>query len=120
MTTNQKSLIRLLPALRLLWLEAFYGEGASDNVTELLQRTNKAQSHCLCEQVPQGGRFGRAADDGAASGVGRQLIEQLILTTTANDVDDVDGPAGEFGQLLFCPAVAQSQAFQATANILAG
>lgn len=120
MTTNQKSLIRHLPVFRLLWLIPFNREGAADNVTELLQRTNKAQSHCLCEQVPQGGRFGRAADDGAAGGVGGQLIEQPILATTANDVDDVDGPAGEFGQLLFRPAIAQSQAFQAAANILAG
>jgi hypothetical protein len=52
----------------------------------------------LNEDVAECGGFDRSGPHGQAAGVGGELAEQFVASAAADDVDDVDVPAGEPGR----------------------
>ncbi len=73
------------------------------------RRTVADQTVCagLDEDVAERGGLRRAGHDRQPAGVGRQLAQELVAGTAADDVDDVDRVVGEGLRLADRPAVGE-------------
>ena len=49
-----------------------------------------AEGDGLKHDVASGGGFGRPGEDGNASGVGGELIEEIVVAAAADDVEQLD------------------------------
>ena len=67
--------------------ESLDRERSFDYLPRLAQRANRAGRDHLHGQVPECGRFDRAGDDGPTGRVGRELVEQAIAGSAADDLD---------------------------------
>lgn len=106
--------------LGVFWGGGGGGEGGSDDLAEGLEVGEVAGAEGLGEGVADGGGFVGADDDGAVEGVGGHLVEEGVLAAAADDVEDFDAVAQEGFEVFEDFGVAEGEALEAAADVLAG
>src|SRR5262249_43093115 len=81
----------LFPGRRRLRLEAARADVRGDVTPRFGERSEAARRDGLYESVADDGGFSRPGQHGPLRGVGRRLVQVLVLTATADDLHAFDG-----------------------------
>ena len=68
-------------------IETFQRERAFDDLAGLGERGHRAGREHLHRDVAERGRLDRTGEDGPAGGIGRELIQQPVARSAADDPD---------------------------------
>ena len=83
------------------------------------ERVDRAGADHLHRDIAERGRFDRAGEHGAAGRVGGELIQQPVARSAADDVDLLDGMAGQLLERVEHEAVLERQALENRARVAA-
>ena len=77
-----------------------------------------AKGDCLDQKIARSCGLRRACEDRDLNRIGGELIEQLVIASAPDDVQNFNSVATEFFNLFECARVKKSKALQATAGKL--
>lgn len=89
----EETIIGSLPALRILRIIGPDFKGAADHLASIGQRIQQAQADGLDQDVADGRRFHGAGQHLPVTSVGRELAEQGVLRSSANNMNHIQSSA---------------------------